>query len=96
MALWLCSRHCSSPRLEQDSHQTDAARGDVTPESRRLIEDFVENYFIKELDEIGKDRVLWFKNWVSLQSVRGVDHVHVLVKDAPAELITKWTERKDL
>ncbi|KXT15406.1 hypothetical protein AC579_2189 [Pseudocercospora musae] len=76
--------------------KTDDTRGDVTPESRHLIEQFVADYFIKELGEHGKDNVLWFKNWVSLQSVRGVDHVHVLVKDAPAELLEKWIERKDL
>lgn len=76
--------------------KTDDTRGDVTEESRRLIEEFVEKFFIRELGERGAERVLWFKNWVSLQSVRGVDHVHVLVKDAPQELLARWTERKDL
>lgn len=75
---------------------TDETRGDVTPESRRLIEEFVERFFVEELGEGGRERVLWFKNWVSLQSVRGVDHVHVLVKDAPADLLSKWVERKDI
>jgi hypothetical protein len=78
--------------------ETDQERGDVTSESRRLIEEFVERSFVKDLGG-GKEaraRVLWFKNWVSLQSVRGVDHVHVLVRDAPEALIEKWTERKDL
>ncbi|KJY01810.1 hypothetical protein TI39_contig278g00048 [Zymoseptoria brevis] len=75
---------------------TDEVRGDVTETSRKLIEDFVHDYFIKDLGEDGSERVLWFKNWVSLQSVRGVDHVHVLVRDAPQELLAKWTERKDL
>ncbi|KAK5113012.1 hypothetical protein LTR85_011034 [Meristemomyces frigidus] len=74
----------------------DDERGDVTPESRTLIEGFVRSYFVKALGEEGHERVTWFKNWVSLQSVRGVDHVHVLVKDAPAALLEHWTERKDL
>jgi len=65
---------------------------------------FVENFFAKglaassgqgDLDE-GRARVMWFKNWVSLQSVRGIDHVHVLVKDAPTAILEKWLERKDL
>ncbi|KAK4544774.1 hypothetical protein LTR36_004023 [Oleoguttula mirabilis] len=73
----------------------DAERGDVTSESRMLIEQFVHSYFVEPLAEGGSERVLWFKNWVSLQSVRGVDHVHVLVKHAPAELLEWWTERKD-
>lgn len=42
-----------------------------------------------------KSRVMWFKNWVSLQSVRGVDHVHVLVKDAPESLLQQWFNRRD-
>jgi hypothetical protein len=68
----------------------------VTDESRKLIEDFVHDFFVKDLGEEGRERVLWFKNWVSLQSVRGVDHVHVLVRDAPEELLARWTERKDV
>lgn len=74
--------------------------GDLTEESRRVIEEFVERVFVRGLEEEGedsaRDRVLWFKNWVSLQSVRGVDHVHVLVKDVSNEMIAKWTQRKDL
>lgn len=61
-----------------------------------MIEGFVERTFVQPLGEDGRERVLWFKNWVSLQSVRGVDHVHVLVKDAPRELLERWVERKDL
>lgn len=85
--------------------------GDVTAESRRVIEEFVAGTFVKDLEgelssderggkeeegEEARSMVLWFKNWVALQSVRGVDHVHVLVKDAPEGLLEKWTTRKDL
>jgi hypothetical protein len=35
-------------------------------------------------------RVIWFKNWVELQSVRGLDHVHVLLRDPAPELVEKW------
>ena len=48
------------------------------------------------MDDVLGERPRWFKNWVSLQSVRGVDHVHVLVRDAPLELLEKWTRRQDL
>ena len=41
-----------------------------------------------------EDRVLWFKNFVSLQSVRGIDHVHVLVRDVPSGIIDEWTSQK--
>lgn len=74
----------------------DDTRGDVTAESRRCLVDFVERYFVEELGPGGGEKVLWFKNWVSLQSVRGVDHVHVLVRDVPEEALMKWTRRRDL
>jgi hypothetical protein len=75
----------------------DDDRGDVTPESKRIIEEFVERQFVVALaNEAGfslekaKERVMWFKNWVSLQSVRGVDHVHILVRDTPEKLLEQW------
>lgn len=77
----------------------DAERGDVTAESRRRIVEFVERVFVRESEGEGGDgweRVQWFKNWVSLQSVRGVDHVHVLVRDVPEAVLERWTRRRDL
>lgn len=74
----------------------DDERGDVISASRRLIEDFVTTYFGEPLGPEGTEQVAFFKNLVSLQSVRGVDHVHVIVKDAPDELLRQWTTRRDL
>ena len=78
----------------------DDERGDVTAESKRVIEEFVEREFVGALAEeegvgigLARERVMWFKDWVSLQSVRGVDHVHVLVRDAPESLLGKWLVR---
>lgn len=51
--------------------------GDLTPESRKVLEEFVDRTFVKRL---GKDNVLWFKNWASIQSVRSVEHIHILVR----------------
>jgi hypothetical protein len=34
---------------------------------------------------------MWFKNWKSLQSVPGMEHVHVLVRDVPEDIIAEWT-----
>ena len=71
----------------------------------------MESYFVKPLaeeeeeEEVGVDgqqarepseRVVWFKNWVGLQSVRGVEHVHVLVRGAPEGLLRGWVGRGDL
>ena len=68
----------------------DPKTGDVTDESRRLIQKFVERTFVKRLhgDEA---RVMWFKNWVQLQSVRALEHIHVLVRDATNEDLEFWT-----
>lgn len=60
--------------------------GDLTPDVRRIIEDFVERTFSRTL---GKENVLWFKNWASIQSVRSVEHIHVLVRGADGEFLRK-------
>ena len=70
--------------------------GDVTEEARRTIDAFVKVKFRARLDAVygageGEARVVWFKNWVALQSVRGVDHVHVLVRGVPEEVLREWT-----
>jgi len=81
----------SKPRFK-----VDEVKGDLIPESRQLVEDFVNRTFIKRLaedvgEENAKQRVLWFKNWTELQSVPGTDHIHILVKDATPELMKEWT-----
>ncbi len=76
---------------------TDPDTGDMTPESRAGVEAFVKRCFVDRLaSESGgqdaQDRVLWFKNWTRLQSVRQLEHVHVLVRDASPGLVQEWTE----
>ena len=72
--------------------------GDVTDESRALIEDFVHRTFVARLAQEGnlklsdpKENVLWFKNWTALQSVRSLEHMHVLVKGVPEHILQEWT-----
>jgi hypothetical protein len=67
---------------------TDETTGDMTTESRRVLEEWVQRTFG---DRIGEGKVLWFKNFVYLQSVRALEHFHVLVKDASREDIEFWT-----
>jgi hypothetical protein len=69
---------------------TDEITGDITSESRRLIKEFVGKTFVNRLSGDEK-RVLWFKNWVQLQSVRALEHIHVLVRDATTEDLEFWT-----
>ncbi|RCI08489.1 hypothetical protein L249_8783 [Ophiocordyceps polyrhachis-furcata BCC 54312] len=71
---------------------TDAETGDLTAESRALIQGFVNRYFLASLGPGGEDRVLWFKNWVALQSVRSLEHFHVLVCDVDEDQLERWVE----
>ena len=71
---------------------TDPKTGDMTPASRGTVEDFVKRYFVDRLGQGGEKRVLWFKNWVALQSVRALEHIHVMVKDAGKEVLEEWTQ----
>ncbi|MCJ1364661.1 hypothetical protein MMC16_003776 [Acarospora aff. strigata] len=71
----------------------DQKTGDLTPESRKRVKEFVRETFTAGLARDGhaEDSVQWFKNWTRLQSVRGLEHVHVLVKDVSDDIITEWT-----
>lgn len=68
--------------------------GYLTPESISLVQDFVNKTFIDPLAAQGirhaEERVRWFRNWTGLQSVRGLEHVHVLVRHAPHDMLDAW------
>jgi hypothetical protein len=64
----------------------------MTPESRRSVADFIKTFFQDKLGPGGEGRVLWFKNWAALQSVRTLEHIHVMVKDVEPAMLAKWTE----
>lgn len=68
------------------------AEGVLTLEGREIADAFVEKTFREPLGDTGgkNNKVLWFKNLRGLQSVSTLEHVHVLVRDAPAELLGKW------
>jgi len=73
----------------------DPDSGDMPPETRQAVASFVERYFVKKLGLGGEDRVMWFKNWVALQSVRALEHIHVLVKDVDPALLAEWTKEHE-
>lgn len=68
--------------------------GYLTPESNTLVQGFIQRTFVDSLVAVGiddsSDRVLWFRNWTGLQSVRGLEHVHVLLRDVPQSLLKGW------
>ena len=69
--------------------------GYLTPESAALVKEFVQKTFVERFTASGEpnapERVLWFRNWTGLQSVRGLEHVHVLVRNARNDLLEEWT-----
>ena len=73
---------------------TDTVEGDMTPEGRALVQDFVQRKFVDRVKGLPgpEEKVLWFKNWTALQSVPGMEHVHILVRDVPKEIILEWTD----
>ncbi|KAK3332526.1 hypothetical protein B0T19DRAFT_105544 [Cercophora scortea] len=74
---------------------TDSGVGDMTPESRKAVASFIQRYFVDRIGPSGEDKVLWFKNWVALQSVRALEHIHVLVKDVDPALLEEWTRERE-
>ncbi|KAI1640205.1 hypothetical protein F4809DRAFT_521665 [Biscogniauxia mediterranea] len=75
--------------------ETDPETGDMTAGSRRTVGDFVKKFFADRLGPDGGSRVLWFKNWVALQSVRSLEHIHVMVKDVGQDVLDEWTRELD-
>ncbi|KXG48443.1 Protein of unknown function DUF3605 [Penicillium griseofulvum] len=70
--------------------------GHLTDESRAMINSFVRKTFVERLAKDPQtfsdpdSHVLWFKNWVGLQSVRALEHVHILVRDVPEDILFEW------
>ena len=73
----------------------DPTTGGLAPETRKMIDEFVNRYFVDRLGPDGKERVMWFKNWVALQSVRALEHIHVMVRDVEPSLLEEWTQEHE-
>ncbi|KAH9865488.1 hypothetical protein J1614_009072 [Plenodomus biglobosus] len=65
--------------------------GALSQEGRDMVEDFVAREFrVRTGEERVGEKVLWFKNTTTLQSVRGLEHVHVLIRGAGDEVLERW------
>ena len=73
--------------------ESEPTRGDMTPKSRTQVQEFVQRAFVDRVQDLPgeRDKVQWFKNWTALQSVPGLEHLHVLVRDVPEEVVLEWT-----
>ena len=70
--------------------------GDPTPDSHKLIEEFIEQrlkQMIKPNPEYA-EQTIWFKQRAQWQSVRALEHIHVLVRGVDESLIEQWTGMK--
>lgn len=70
-------------RIESDP---ESLVGDLSPETRDIIERYVEQTFVKGLG-IPRENLVWFRNWEALQSVKEISHVHVVVKGMTKEQV---------
>ncbi|KAF2651903.1 hypothetical protein K491DRAFT_636575 [Lophiostoma macrostomum CBS 122681] len=67
------------------------AEGALTPEGRKIVVDFVDREFRQKVGEDKEgDKVQWFKNTTNLQSVRSLEHVHVLVRGVDDDVLKQW------
>jgi hypothetical protein len=64
------------------------AEGALNDEGRRLVVEFVNKEFRQRAGEVEEvSKIIWFKNTTNLQSVRSLEHVHVLVRDVNDDLM---------
>ncbi|KIV92074.1 hypothetical protein PV10_06543 [Exophiala mesophila] len=73
--------------------ESEPVRGDMTPRSRQQVNDFIQKTFVDRVKELQghSDKVMWFRNWTALQSIPGIEHVHLFVRDVPDDVIAEWT-----
>lgn len=67
------------------------SEGALTEQGRKTVTDFVDRTFRKPAGEDKEgEKVQWFKNTTNLQSVRSLEHVHVLVRHVPEGVLRRW------
>jgi hypothetical protein len=71
----------------------DPVRGALLPGGKAMVDAFVKESIEKKLGVEGEDKVIWFKNHTILQSIPGVDHVHLLVRGVDDAALDKILEK---
>ncbi|KAK5165875.1 uncharacterized protein LTR77_008798 [Saxophila tyrrhenica] len=82
LVIWNKVDHPSEPITSTNPN------GDLTPEARKQINDFVDETFASVC---GKENVIWFKNWSSLKSIHAIEHFHVMLFDPDREFVERIT-----
>ncbi|KAL2065013.1 hypothetical protein VTL71DRAFT_4153 [Oculimacula yallundae] len=68
--------------------EEDPETEDLTDGARAGIERFVGRTFAEKL---GKEHVVWFRNWQSLKSVSSAEHFHVMLYDPDPVFVSSIT-----
>ncbi|KAH7414278.1 hypothetical protein DE146DRAFT_30566 [Phaeosphaeria sp. MPI-PUGE-AT-0046c] len=69
------------------------SEGALSDEGRRMVREFVDREFRAKAGEKEEgSKIIWFKNTTNLQSVRSLEHFHVLVRNIDEEVLKKWTQ----
>ncbi|KAI5953375.1 hypothetical protein KGF54_002747 [Candida jiufengensis] len=65
--------------------------GDISELTKKIIDRYLEKTFIE--NGVKPEDMVWFKNWTSLQSVRSISHIHVILnKNVDPVFIKKLLE----
>lgn len=66
-------------------------KGALSEEGKTMVEEFVDREFrMKAGEKIRDNKILWFKNTTNLQSVRSLEHLHVLVRNVNDDVLKQW------
>ena len=71
----------------------DSVKGALTDEGTDMVNTFIKNKIEQPLGIEGQDKLQWFRNYTILQSIRSVDHVHVLLRGVDEELLDALLEK---
>jgi len=77
----------------KNSLPVDSVRGAILPEGREMVDKFVRDSIEKRLGVVGEDKVIWFKNHTIIQSIPGIDHIHVLIRGIDDASIDRILEK---
>lgn len=67
--------------------------GGLNEEGRRMVREFVKREFRDKAGETEEgSKIIWFKNTTNLQSVRSLEHFHVLVRDVDESVLEQWMQ----
>lgn len=58
--------------------------GDILPETRAQVDLYIDRIIVKRFG-ILRENLVWFKNWESLQSVKAISHIHVIIRGITTE-----------